>query len=206
MNSIISIFRIWYRDSIANIKAVLFFETFVEYLVYYWFFYTILNSHYLVFLAILVTNFLKYISKNISINKQKLLSGEFDLYLLRPSSQLIMTLVCELSIIDVTFTVLLILIMVVIYVNYLLITVSLLILISALYLISRSLLFLNNKYQMLDKLSLLVVLIVFSILYRPLMSYNLNLWFQIALVVFSLIIFYLSISLWQKVIQKYIKQ
>ena len=205
-NQVISLLKIWYLDSMINVKPKHFIESFIEYAIYYWFFYTILNSNYLSLVAIVVVNYIKYISKNISINNQKLITGEFDLYLLLPINILIVTSAYQLSIIDAVFSTLLVLILVVIYVNYFLITISILVLISALYLISRSLLVLNNKYQMLDKLSLLVVLVVFSILYRPLMTYNLNLWFQIVILSFSLFVFYLSISLWRKVIQKYIRQ
>lgn len=205
-NQTISLIKIWYKDSILNLNIKRVAESTIEYLIYYWFLNVVLVSHYLSLTALLVLICLRYVSKNILINKQKFYNGEFDLVLLRPTNPILSTFVYGLSLIDLITSGLIILMMIIAYGNYILITLSVIVLISSIYLISRSLLILDTGLQIFDKLPVLVVLIIFSLLYKSIGNTNFNFIFQLGLTIFSLFVFYLSIKLWQKIIQKYIRQ
>lgn len=178
----------------------------VECAVYFYFVFTILNNIYLSLIILFTLLILKYMNKNILINKQKFYSGEFDMFLLKPVNSLIVTLIYGLSVIDSLILIVIIIITIILYLKYLLLTVSLLIIMISLYLISRSLLIKYSNYQFIEKIPQLSILTIFSLLYRPLQNTEFNFVVQLSILSFSSFVFYLSIKLWQKTLIKYIKQ
>lgn len=201
---IFKLIKLLLSNAKKHFSSVLIFEKIIEYLIYCYFINVILNNIYLSLILLFLIIFLKYIYKNVYIIKLLITSHDFEQLLLKPINPIFQTLIYGIDLVDLIINIIIVLVISVIFSNYIPLLLSVLIVLFALHLLFLSIMLLvSNKFSIEKAMPLLVIICLIPVLTSKSLMGLTSLLGVSSTFLFAVALLFLSFKLWNFALKKY---